>query len=104
MTTAAPPEPGQAVLVRGRPGAVAAVRPYGQDGDLTHLVDVEYLDAWDFPGDDAVIWEREADARTLTGGGLPRIGDMPPLTDPETFAAFCDALRWSSAARLPMLT
>ncbi len=47
-----------------------------------HLVDVEYLDGWDFPADDTVLWEVEVGARVLPGGGL----------------------RWSSIARLPGLT
>jgi hypothetical protein len=64
------PEPGQAVLVSGRLAAVETVRPYAHDGEVTHLVDVQYLDAWDFPGDDAVLWEREIDARILRLGVL----------------------------------
>ena len=104
MPAATAPEPGQAVLIRGRPAAVQAVRPYPGSDELTHLVDVEYLDAWDFPGEDAILWEREIGARILSGGGLPRIADMPAITEPEVFAAFCDALRWSSAVRLPGLT
>ena len=36
--------------------------------------------------------------------GLPRVGDGLDPDPPERFAAFCDALRWSSVARLPGLT
>jgi len=103
-TTVALPEEGQAVLVRGRPAAVRGVSAHGHDGEVTHLVDVEYLDAWDFPAEDSVLWEREIGAQVLKGGGLPRVDELPALTDPEVFAAFCDALRWSSAVRLPGLT
>ena len=46
----------------------------------------------------------EIDARVLQGGGLPRVGDGLRPDPPERFAAFCDAMRWSSVARLPGLT
>ena len=98
------PEAGMAVLVRGRPAAVRDVRSHETDGPVAHLVDVEYLDGSDFPGTDSVLWEREIDARILTGGGLPRIDDGLQPDDPDRFAAYCDALRWSSVARLPGLT
>ena len=64
-TVTTTPEPGQAVLVRGRPAAVRDVR--GQTGNeaAAHLVEVEYLDGWEFPGEDTVLWEAEIDARVL---------------------------------------
>lgn len=102
--TAAIPEPGQAVLVRGRPAAVRDVRAQTGNEAAAHLVEVEYLDGWEFPGEDTVLWEAEIDARVLQGGGLPRVGDGLDPDPPERFAAFCDALRWSSVARLPGLT
>jgi hypothetical protein len=98
------PEAGMAVLVRGRPAAVREVRRYESDGPAVHLVDVEYLDDSEFPGEDSVLWEREIDAKVLRGGGLPRVADGLAPDDPERFAAFCDAVRWSSVARLPGLT
>lgn len=106
MTTevATIPEPGQAVLVRGRPAPVRDVRAQTGNEAAAHLVEVEYLDGWEFPGEDTVPWEAEIDARVLQGGGLPRVGDGLDPDPPERFAAFCDALRWSSAARLPGLT
>ena len=99
-----PPEPGNAVTVRGRPATVQDVRAHAGNGEACHLVDVEYLDAWEFPAQDTVLWEREADARVLPTTGWPRIGDGIRPDDPQRFAAFCDALRWSSSARLPGLT
>ncbi|MGI8661283.1 MAG: DISARM system SNF2-like helicase DrmD, partial [Thermoleophilaceae bacterium] len=56
---------------------------------------------------DTLIWEREGDARVLAGAGWPRIDDGRTATNPDTpelFAAFCDALRWTSSARLNKLT
>jgi len=102
--TATIPEPGQAVLVRGRPAAVRDVRAQTGNEAATHLVEVEYLDGWEFPPEDTVLWEAEIDARVLQGGGLPRIQDGLIPDPPERFAAFCDALRWTSVARLPGLT
>jgi len=99
------PEHGQAVVVRGRPASVQAVRPHANGGPTVHLVDVEYLDGWDFPADDTVLWEVEVGARVLPGGGLPRVGAGSLRPDAlDRFGAFCDALRWSSIARLPGLT
>src|SRR5690348_1038793 len=86
------PEAGMAVLVRGRPAAVREVRRYESDGPAVHLVDVEYLDDSEFPGEDSVLWEREIDAKVLRGGGLPRVADGLAPDDPERFAAFCDAV------------
>jgi superfamily II DNA or RNA helicase len=102
--TAVIPEPGQAVLVRGRPAAVRDVRSQTGNELATHLVEVEYLDGWEFPAEDTLLWEAEVDARVLHGGGLPRVADGLNPDPPERFAAFCDALRWSSVARLPGLT
>lgn len=103
-STSAPPEPGNAVSVRGRPATVQDVRAHTGNGEACHLVDVDYLDTWEFPAHDTVLWEREIDARVLPGTGWPRIGDGIRPDDPELFAAFCDALRWSSSARLAGLT
>ena len=103
-SASAPPEPGNAVSVRGRPATVQDVRPHSGNGEACHLVDVDYLDTWEFPAHDTLLWEREIDARVLPGTGWPRIGDGIRPDDPERFAAFCDALRWSSSARLPGLT
>ena len=102
------PEPGQAVLVRGRP---AAVRDRIEHVDAAtrqtfHLVDVEYLDGWDFPGEDRVVWEREWKPAILRDAGLPRgLDDLSQRPDRlDRFHAFLDALRWSSLARVPGLT
>src|SRR3954469_11170487 len=102
--TTLPPEPGQAVLVRGRPAAVRERPRHTGNDAAAHLVEIEYLDGWEFPAEDTVLWEAEIDARILQGGGLPRVGDGLDPDPPESFAAFCDALRWSSVARLPGLT
>lgn len=71
-----------------------------------HVVDVEYLDGWDFPGEDRLVWEREWKPAILREAGLPR-GVDDPSQQPDRldrFHAFLDALRWSSLARVPGLT
>lgn len=98
------PQPGQAVLVRGRPATVRNVDPFTGDGPTVNLVEVEYFDGNEFPGEDTILWEREIGAEVLKGGGLPRIADGIQPDHPDRFAAFCDAIRWSSVARLPGLT
>jgi superfamily II DNA or RNA helicase len=98
------PQPGQAVLVRGRPATVRDVSPFTGDGPAVHLVDVEYFDGIEFPAEDTVLWECELDAEVLSGGGLPRVDDGLEPDHPERFAAFCDAIRWSSVTRLPGMT
>jgi superfamily II DNA or RNA helicase len=108
-TTEVPiPEPGQAVLVRNRPAAVR--ERIEHTGAVTretfHLIDVEYLDGWDFPAEDRIVWEREWKAEILRDAGLPRgIDDPSARPDPvDRYHAFVDALRWSSLARVPGLT
>lgn len=98
------PQPGQAVLVRGRPATVRDVSPFTGDGPAVNLVEVEYFDGLEFPGEDTVLWECEIGAQILTSGGLPRIADGIQPDHPDRFGAFCDAIRWSSVARLPGLT
>lgn len=102
------PEPGQAVLVRGRPAAVREriEHIHAVTRETFHVVDVEYLDGWDFPGDDRLVWEREWKAEILRDAGLPRgIDDLANQPDRlDRFHAFLDALRWSSLARVPGLT
>jgi hypothetical protein len=98
------PQPGQAVLVRGRPATVRNVDPFTGPGPTVNLVEVEYFDGIEFPGEDTVLWECEIGAEVLKGGGLPRISDGIQPDHPDRFAAFCDAIRWSSVARLPGLS
>jgi len=83
---------------------VREVRAHTGNEAAAHLVEIEYLDGWEFPGEDTILWEAEIEAQVLHGGGLPRVGDGIAPDLPERFAAFCDALRWSSVARLPGLT
>ena len=51
------------MLVRGRPAAVRDVRAHTGNEAAAHLVEIEYLDGWEFPAEDTVLWEAEIDAR-----------------------------------------
>jgi ERCC4-related helicase len=99
------PESGQAVLVRRRPAVVRDVEPSKNGPSTIHRVEVEYLDGWNHPPEDNILWELERDAAILTRAGLPRIDDPQSQPDPpDLLGAFTDALRWSSIPRIPGLT
>ncbi len=87
------PTPGQIVAVRSRRYLVEEVAPPPSPGDDT-LVRLSCLD------DDAqgealdVLWEREIDARTITGASWAR-ASVRGLDPPDLFAAYLHTLRWS---------
>lgn len=64
-----PPEPGQLVQLRNRPGIVTGVQTHMGPSGATTLVHVEYLDGYDHPALDQVIWEIEPEARQLQNAG-----------------------------------
>ncbi|HEX7512904.1 MAG TPA: hypothetical protein VF464_05990, partial [Candidatus Methylomirabilis sp.] len=69
------PVAGQMVVVRNRPGVVRDVVAYGGNGSgaALHLVEIEYLDGWEHPGQESVLWEREVAPRVLDRRALPDI-------------------------------
>ena len=77
------PEPGHAVSVRGRPATVVEVRRHEDRDGSCHLVEVEYLDTWDLPAQDTLIWERELDGRVMAGAGWPRLDDGATALHPD---------------------
>ena len=62
------PVAGQMVVVRNRPGVVRDVVAYGGNGSdvVLHLVELEYLDGWEHPGPEAVLWEHEVAPRVVS--------------------------------------
>ena len=97
------PVAGQMVVVRNRPGVVRDVVAYGGNGSggALHLVELEYIDGWEHPALESVLWEREVAPRIVSRLALPAIeapGSRPDA--PDRFAAYLDAVRWSSTARL----
>jgi superfamily II DNA or RNA helicase len=66
-----------------------------------HLIDVDYIDGWNFPSNDTLIWEREFGTRILSKVSLPEIGTPNLQPDkPEMFSAFVDAIKWSTSGKI----
>lgn len=86
-------------LARGPPAVVRHVRPYTHPAGVDHFVDVEYLDGWDFPGEDGVVWELERRTALLTSAGLPRVdntsrGGLPtPMGNHSSVPGRCEVAR-----------
>ena len=71
-----PPEPGQIVVVRGRPAVVIDVKPSGHRQDeLLHCVDIDYVDEY-IPQEETVLWERERRAELLGSLEFPDVGRL----------------------------
>jgi len=92
-------EPGQLVIVRRRPAIVRhCTRTTAKDpSDVLNIVDIDYIDGWDFPPDDRIIWEREIGAEIKSSIALPKI-DEPSVKpdDPQRYRAFLNAIIWTS--------
>lgn len=98
------PQCGQLVIVRSRPAIVREIRNR-QDPNTSenmNYVMVEYIDGWNYPPDDALVWEREAGARILSKVMLPNISSIFTPDSPGKFDAFVNALRWSSIGKVPV--
>lgn len=98
------PQQGQLVSIRKRPAIVRDARQK-QDpnsSQLLNILRVEYIDGWDFPTEDYILWQREVGARILSEVTLPNINLNPD--SPDKFNAFLDAIKWSSIGKLPTKT
>ncbi|MGH3785212.1 MAG: DISARM system SNF2-like helicase DrmD [Pseudonocardiaceae bacterium] len=98
------PEPGQVVNVRGSTWAVAEVRQQGlprspaDEGaaGLTHVVSLQSLEEDRLGQELAVVWELEVGHTVAPDQGLPEHIDADAFDDPNTLAAFVDAVRWGA--------
>ncbi len=98
------PEPGQVVKVRGSTWAVAAVRQQGlprspaDEGAAvcTHVVSLQSLDEDRLGQELAVVWELEVGHTVAPDQGLPETIAPDGFDDPNTLAAFVDAVRWGA--------
>ncbi|MFQ6228810.1 SNF2-related protein [Nocardia sp. NPDC002869] len=105
-TTAVPavPEPGQLVNVRGSRWAVADVRVQGlprspaDEGTpgLTHVVTLQSFEEDRLGEELAVVWELEVGHTREPDQGLPTTIGPDGFDDPNTLAAFVDAVRWGA--------
>ena len=98
------PEPGQVVNVRGSTWAVADVRRQGlprspaDEGTpgLTHVVSLQSLEEDRLGEELAVVWELEVGHTVAPDQGLPEAVTADGFDDPNTLAAFVDAVRWGA--------
>jgi superfamily II DNA or RNA helicase len=98
------PEQGQIVNVRGATWAVADVRAQGlprspaDEGEpgLTHVVELQSLEEDRLGQELAVIWELEVGHTIAPDQGLPETISPDGFDDPNTLAAFVDAVRWGA--------
>lgn len=91
------PEAGQLVVVRRRPAVVRSAIPAPSKEGTRTLVHVEYIDGYDHPAEDKVIWEVEVGADRLKNAGWPKVTalGLEPMA-PRTYDAYLDAVRWTS--------
>ncbi|QBI56149.1 DISARM system SNF2-like helicase DrmD [Streptomonospora litoralis] len=98
------PEPGQVVNVRGSTWAVAEVRRQGlprspaDEGvpGLTHVVALQSLEEDRLGEELSVVWELEVGHTLAPDQGLPESITADGFDDPNTLAAFVDAVRWGA--------
>jgi len=98
------PEPGQIVNVRGSTWAVADVRRQGlprspaDEGaaHLTHVVSLQSLEEDRLGEELAVVWELEVGHTVAPDQGLPDAVTTDGFDDPNTLAAYVDAVRWGA--------
>ncbi|MFP5346067.1 MAG: ATP-dependent helicase, partial [Actinomycetes bacterium] len=98
------PEPGQVVEVRGSTWAVAAVQPQGlprspadeASARLTSVVTLQSLDEDRLGQELSVVWELEVGHTVAPDQGLPETISADGFDDPNTLAAFVDAVRWGA--------
>jgi len=98
------PEPGQIVNVRGSTWAVADVRRQGlprspaDEGtaQLTHVVSLQSLEEDRLGEELAVVWELEVGQTVAPDQGLPDAITADGFDDPNTLAAYVDAVRWGA--------
>ena len=98
------PEPGQVVNVRGATWAVTEIQaqgsPRAQAGEdhagLAHVVRLQSLEEDQLGYELAVVWELEAGHTLAPDQGLPETISPDRFDDPNTLAAFVDAVRWGA--------
>ena len=92
------PEPGQTVLVRGRPYIVEDCAAQAAPANAPqHLVSLSCLDENALDEKIRVIWELEAGAEIRETSSLP---DMENFDDPADLDAFLNAVRWGMVSQL----
>jgi superfamily II DNA or RNA helicase len=106
IATAPPlPDRGQVVNVRGASWAVADVIAQGPAGrgqadegepGVTHVVDLQSLEEDQLGTELSVVWELEVGHTVAPDQGLPETIAPEAFDDPNTLAAYVDAVRWGA--------
>ncbi|MBU4501155.1 MAG: DISARM system SNF2-like helicase DrmD [Nanoarchaeota archaeon] len=99
-------EQGQLVIVRRRPAIVREIKSFEDEftKETQNILNVEYIDGWNFPLEDNIIWERERGAKILSSVTLPDVSGTNSKPDPpERFHAFLDAIKWSTQGKIANL-
>jgi superfamily II DNA or RNA helicase len=100
------PERGQVVNVRGASWAVTDIIPQSppsgasatseDDDGVTHVVELQSLEEDQLGTELAVVWELEVGNTVAPDQGLPEMIGPDEFDDPNTLAAFVDAVRWGA--------
>lgn len=98
------PEPGQVVEVRGSTWAVSNVRAQGlprspadeSRAETHHVISLQSLDEDRLGEELDVVWELEVGNTVAPDQGLPEVITSEGFDDPQTLAAFVDAVRWGA--------
>lgn len=98
------PDAGDVVDVRGSTWAVVSVRAQGlprspadeAQAGIQHVVTLQSLDEDRLGQDLAVVWELEVGHSVAPDQGLPETINADGFDDPNTLAAFVDAVRWGA--------
>lgn len=90
---------GQMIIVRDRPAIVENIDEYSAFDENLHAVEVRYIDGWNYPESDTLIWEREWNPKAPIGDLIPKVFDTNP-DDKESFINFINAYRWSTVNKV----
>lgn len=93
------PSMGQMVIVRDRPAIVEDINEYTALEEHIHAIEVRYIDGWNYPENDILIWEREWNPKVIKGDLLPKVFDSKPDRK-ENFNNFINAYRWSTVNKV----
>ena len=93
------PSLGQMVIVRQRPAIVEDISEYSTADETLHAVEIRYIDGWNYPERDSLIWQREWNPKVIKGNMIPKIFDSNPDSY-DIFTNFINAYRLSTVNKV----
>lgn len=91
------PHIGQNVVVRNRPGIVKDIKKFESPADgVVNGIWIDYIDGYQNPERDFVIWERELNTSVFKSSSLPDISTINSPDEYSYFKAFVNSYRWTS--------